>query len=243
MSFIVKLITGRPLITCLVIGVVLMSVWWLKFLKKLNIKWYWAPILSFLYFVVSLIAVKALALIEVGFDVSKAANMRLYGAIFVLPELSYFIAKITKRDPALVVDIMGVCATIGLFTVRINCLIAGCCKGILITPQGTVRLPLVEIEMLLCVVLCLCFWNKVYKRQTKGIAYPIIILIYSIFRFIIEWFREEYTGQLGVFHLAHIWSLIAILGSAITIYLINKNNKQANKPRSKHKKQCTKEVN
>lgn len=235
MEFIVKLITGRPLITCLVIGVVLMSVWWLKFEKKLNMKWYWAPILSFLYFVVSLIAVKTLALIEVGFDVEKAANMRLYGAIFVLPELSYFIAKLTKRDPALVVDIMGVCATIGLFAVRINCLIAGCCDGILITPGGEARWPLVEMEMLLCVVLCLYFWNKVYTRQTKGTAYPIIILIYGIFRFIIEWVREEYTGEIWIFHLAHIWSLIAILGSIIAIYLINKYNKQAKKPHSKHK--------
>lgn len=212
-----------------------MSVWWLKFQKKLNMKWYWAPILSVSYFIVSLISVKLLALIEVGFDVSKAANMRLYGAIFVLPELSYFIAKWTKRDPALVVDIMGVCATIGLFSVRINCLIAGCCKGVLITPNGTARWPLVELEMLLCVVLCLYFWNKVYTRKTNGTAYPIIILLYGVFRFIIEWVREEYTGHIWVFHLAHIWSLLAIIGSVIAIWLIKRHNMKNNKPHSKHK--------
>lgn len=242
MNFIVKLITGRPLITCLVIGVVLMSVWWLKFQKKLNMKWYWAPILSIAYFVVSLISVKLLALVEVGFDFQKAANMRLYGAIFVLPWLSYLVAKLTKRDPALVVDVMGVCATIGLFAVRINCLIKGCCGGVLITPDSTVRWPLVEMEMILCVVLCLLFWNKVYKRKTKGEAYPIIIFVYGIFRFIIEWAREEYTGQIGIFHSAHIWSLLAIIGSAIAIWLIKRHNMKNNKPHSKHKA-CKKEVN
>ena len=226
MEHIIKLITGRPLITCLVVGVVLMSMWWLKFRRKLNMKWYWAPILSVLYFVVSLISVKLLALIEVGFDVERAANMRLYGAIFVLPELSYFVAKRTKRDPALVVDIMGVCATIGLFAVRINCLIAGCCDGVHIAHDSIARWPLVEMEMILCVVLCLYFWNKVYRRQTKGTAYPTIILIYGIFRFIIEWFREEYTGQLWIFHSAHIWSIIAIVGSAIAIHIIKKNRKK-----------------
>ena len=242
MDFIVKLITGRPLITCFVIGVVLMSVWWLKFQKKLNMKWYWAPILSVAYFIVSLISVKFLALVEVGFVAEKAANMRLYGAIFVLPWLSYLIAKLTRRDPALVVDIMGVCATIGLFSVRINCLIAGCCKGVPIIANSSVRWPLVELEMLLCVVLCLYFWNKVYKRQTKGTAYPIIILIYGIFRFIIEWVREEYTGEIWIFHLAHIWALISIAGSAIAIYMIKKHNKEKAKTRSKHKKSCKGEV-
>lgn len=226
------------MITCLVIGMILMSVWWLKFQKKLNMKWYWAPILSFLYFVVSLISVKLLALVEVGFDVSKAANMRLYGAIFVLPGLSYLIARLTKRDPALVVDIMGVCGTIGLFSVRINCLIAGCCKGVLIMSEGIVRWPLVELEMLLCAVLCIIFWNKVYRRQTKGTAYPIIIMVYSVFRFIIEWVREEYTGQIWIFHLAHIWALVSIIGSGITIHQIKKYCKKKqikNKSRSKLK--------
>ena len=240
MNFFVKLITARPLITCLCVGVVLMSVWWLKFQKKLNMKWYWAPILSITYFVISLIAVKFWALLEVGFDSTKAANMRLYGAIFVLPELSYFIAKLTKRNPALVVDIMGVCATIGLFSVRINCLIAGCCKGVLIEPNGTARWPLVELEMVLCVVLCLYFWNKVYKQQTKGTAYPIIIMIYGIFRFIIEWVREEYTGQIWIFHMAHIWSIIAIIGAAIAIYLINRYNHNHNNMRKSGKRRLSK---
>ncbi len=243
MDFIVRLITGRPLITCIVIGVVFMSVWWLKFQQKLRMKWYWAPIVSVVYFVLSLILVKFWALLEVGFDVSKAANMRLFGANFILPVISYFAAKLTKRDPALVVDIMGVCGTIGLFVVRVNCLIHGCCDGVLITPNGTARWPLVEMEILLCVVLCLLFWNKVYKRKTKGEAYPVIIFVYGIFRFIIEWAREEYTGQIGIFHLAHIWSLLAIIGSAIAIYLIKKHNKQDSKPHSKHKEYAKKEVN
>jgi prolipoprotein diacylglyceryltransferase len=66
-------------------------------------------------------------------------------------------------------------------------------------------------------------------------AYPFTILVYSIFRFIIEWFREEYTGQVWIFHLAHIWSLISIIGSAIAIYLIKRHYKNNEKPHSKHK--------
>lgn len=235
MNSIIRLITGRPLITCLVIGVVLMSVWWLKFQKKLNMKWYWAPILSAIAFAFGIASAKLWALIEVGFDLNQAASMRVYGPIFVLPILAYFAAKLTKRDPALVVDVMTVIVMIGVGMVRVNCLIAGCCKGVLITAEGTARWPLVELEMLLYIVLSIYFWNRIYKRQTKGLAFPVFILIYGIFRFIIEWVREEYTGEIWIFHMAHIWSLVAIIGSAITIYLIKKHMKKDSlrKPHSK----------
>ena len=226
MNFIVRLITGRPLITCLVVGVVLMSVWWLKFQKKLNIKWYWAPILSVIHYAFSLIFIKFWALLEVGFVAENAANMRLYGAIFLLPIVYYAGAKLTKRDVSLVMDMLSVCAAIGLLLVRVNCLIAGCCDGICITPETTARWPLVEMEMIVCILVILYYWQRVYKAKTNGTAYPTVILVYSIFRFIIEWVREEYTGQIWIFHLAHIWALISIVLSAIAIYLIRNHQKE-----------------
>ena len=243
MDFIVKLITARPLITCIIIGVVIMSVWWLKFQKKLNMKWYFAPLLSIVHFVCSLAFIKFWALLEVGFVAEKAANMRLYGAIFLLPIVYYLGAKLAKRNVALIMDIMTVCAAIGLFIVRVNCLIVGCCKGVLITENGTMRWPLVELEMILCVVIIIYFWQRVYKGKSKGLAYPITILTYSIFRFIIEWVREEYTGEIWIFHLAHIWSLIAIAGSAIAIYLIKKynNNGDTRRKNGNEVRQNTKE--
>lgn len=226
MNLIIDLITGRPLITCLVVGVVFMSVWWLKFQKKLDIAWYWAPILSAIHYAFSLAFIKFWALLEVGFVAENAANMRLYGAIFFLPIVYYVGAKLTKRDVSLVMDILSVCAAIGLLLVRVNCLISGCCDGVCITPETTMRWPLVEMEMVVCVVVILYFWQRVYKQKTNGTAYPTVILVYSIFRFIIEWVREEYTGRIWIFHLAHIWALIAIVCSAIALYLIKKHQRE-----------------
>ena len=235
MGFLIRWITGHPLIMCIGFGVALMSMWWLKFQKKLRMKWYWAPILSVLYFVVSLALVRFWGLLEAGFDPTKAASMRVYGANFCLPWIAYLGAKLTKRNPALVVDIMSVCGMIGLFVVRLNCLIAGCCKGVLIFDHGSVRWPLVEIEMILCIILCFYYWQRVYKQKTKGLSYPITILIYSILRFILEWFREEYTDGIWIFHLAHIWALLGIVISALAIYLIKNSNRKNEKPHSKRK--------
>lgn len=243
MELIVKLITGRPLITCLVIGVVLMTVWWLKFQKKLNMKWYWAPILSILLFAVGLVGAKLLALIEVGFDIKQSASMRIYGSIFIDPIIALLVVKLTKRNAAIAYDAMTVAALIGGVLVRFNCLRAGCCKGLPIFAEQNMRWPLVEMEIGLFVFLIIFFWNRVYKGKTKGLAYPVFVLIYGIFRFMIEWVRDEYTGQIGPFHLAHIWSLLAIIGATIAIWLIKRHNVIIdNKPRSKHKT-CKKEVN
>lgn len=244
MELIVNLITGRPLITCLVVGVVLMSVWWLKFQKKLNMKWYWAPILSLTVFIIGIIGGKLLALVEVGFNAELAANRRIWGSILLLIVVIGIVTKLTKRDFAQAYDISAVATLIAGIIVRIACLVDGCCGGIPITPGGTFRWPLVEMEMLLDIVLVIYFWNRVYKGKTKGLAYPIFVLIYGVFRFVIEWLRDEYTGQIGPFHLAHIWSLLAIVGATIAIWLIKRHKKIIdNKPYSKHKKLCKEEVN
>lgn len=219
-----------------------MSVWWLKFQKKLNMKWYWAPILSAIAFAFGIASAKFWAILEVGFDMDQAASMRVYGPILILPVLSYFAAKWTKRDPALVVDIMTIIVMIGVGAVRINCLIVGCCDGLPITADSDIRWPLVEMELLLYLILAIYWWKPIYKRKTNGLAFPIFILIYGIFRFIIEWVRDEYTGEIWIFHMAHIWSLLAIIGAAITICLIKRHNMIDNKPHSKHKT-CKKEVN
>lgn len=232
MDFVAKLISERPMITCLVINLVLTSVWLLKFQEKLKLKWYFAPILTAIMIAIGHLLARFWALLEVGFDFSQAASMRVFGPILILPILTYFVSRLMKIDASLALDIMAVSTIIGVFSVRINCLISGCCKGVLITTTGTARWPLVEMEMLLYIVLCIYFWNKIYKRQTKGMAYPIFMLVYGIFRFVIEWVREEYTGELWIFHMAHIWSLLAIVGSAVAIYLIKKHNKNGAKHRS-----------
>ena len=140
---------------------------------------------------------------------------------------------------AIAYDAATVSALIGATAVRINCLLSGCCDGV--SCAGLFNWPLVEMEMLLYVSLIVFYWNRVYCGKLKGIAYPQFALIYGIFRFIVEWFREEYTGQVWIFHMAHIWSLIAIAGSIIALLMIRKYYQ--NNLYSKHRKNAKREVN
>lgn len=247
MNFIIRLITSRPLMTCLLIGVVIMSVWWLKFQKKLNMKWYWAPIISVAYLIIGTVAMKFWALLEVGFVPEKAADFRLYGAMFLTTPLIFVGAKLTKRDPRLVHDIATVMGMIGLVVGRINCCIAGCCQGIPIVAGSNIRWPLREIEMILLIFFILLFWQRVYKGKTKGYVLPMMMISYGTFRFLAEWVRDEFTGELGIFHLAHIWSLLAIVIGVILYIIIKKYNESLDSrkvnSRWKQKNTAPREVN
>ena len=112
------------------IGIIICNfAWLLSCKKKLSISWYAALIIAILHDIVGYTAMRLLAIIEVGGDISKAANMRLFGAVFLLPLFYYFGAKLFKRNTAVVMDISAVCLTIGLIFGRFDCLVGGCCTG------------------------------------------------------------------------------------------------------------------
>ena len=165
---------------------------------------------------------RLLAILEAGGDVEKAANIRLYGAILVLPLLYYIWGRVTKRDTALVMDVAAICVIFGAISGRLNCFTVGCCEGTLMFSEGTVRWPIREAELVFYALFILVFWNKILKKKTHGEVYPLYAVSYGTLRFLCEFVREEYTTQVGIFHLAHIWSLIAIAGGAIAFYMVQK---------------------
>lgn len=199
--------------------------WLMKFQKKLKLYWKEALLVALGHVVIGWSCMRLLALIEVGFDLEKAANMRLYGAIFVLPLLYYAWAKLTKRDTALVMDIAAICVIFGAISGRMNCFTNGCCIGYPMFGLGSVRWPLRELEMLYYLVFIGIYGRKTLKKQTCGQVYPIYLMTYGTLRFLSEFVREEYTGGIGIFHLAHIWSLIAIVIGAGIYYKLAKDRK------------------
>lgn len=205
-----------------------MTIWWLKFQEQLNITFGEALILAVGHFVVGVITMKIWAILEVGGDIQNAANMRLYGALFLMTPLYYLWAKLTKRNIPLAMDVVSVCIIGGLVAGRINCLISGCCEGLPLFYGSEMRWPLREIELIYCAIFVVIAVPKVLKKCSYGLGVPTFMVSYGMLRFVMEWVREEYTGSLGNFHLAHIWSLISIVvGAGIYIYL-SKSHKKIN---------------
>lgn len=214
---------GRTLLILVIFGMFALTYWWMKFQKQLNLRLWEALLLAIGHFVVGIIVMKLWAILEVGGDLEKAANMRLYGAMFLMPPMYYLWARCTKRDPMLTLDVATICCVIGLIVGRVNCLTTGCCEGIPVWFVPELCWPLREAEIVYCVVFIIWFGRKILKNKGHGLVLPILMISYGAMRFIMEWVREEYTGRIWIFHLAHIWSLIAVAVGAVMYYKVHKN--------------------
>ena len=109
---------------------------------------------------------------------------------------------------------------------RINCIVSGCCSGLVI-PGTHVHFPTRELEILYYIVMLILLIPRVKKSKNPGSIYPLYMASYGAFRFIDEFFRTSSTGML--FHLSHVWAAIAF-AAGLSIYIeINARNHQRKK--------------
>ena len=213
------------MLLCIFISI---SIWWMLLRDRLGIKWYQAILLGAVETFFGAVAAKVLALAESGFNLALSANVRWYGAVWILPLVAYVAARILKKKAAPFTDATAVVAAIALICVRVFCIMDGCCGGLQIVRGREMTWPLREIEMIYCTIFILIYWKQVYTGQSFGQIYPMYMISYGVVRFIIEWLRDEFTGSIGIIHLAHIWSVITIvIGAAIYFELQEKQKKKS----------------
>ena len=152
-----------------------------------------------------------------------------YGVYFFFPLAVYFAAKGMKRDGWRWVDMFAVYAVPSLFLMRINCLVSGCCGG---SPIGSTGLhwPTRQAEMIFYAIMFLVLLRREKAGTQIGTAFPLLAGVYGAFRFIEEWFRDYSLGVL--IHMAHIWSLMAIIIGFGIYFKLNGGWAQANRPRN-----------
>ena len=88
------------------------------------------------------------------------------------------------------------------------------------------RFPTREAEIVFYLILLAVLCPRIWKERLQGRAYPVYMMCYGAFRFIIEFFRE--ADSAGLFHRAHLWAMITLLLGA-SIYAEMKTTKT--KPR------------
>lgn len=200
------------------IAIIVCNFVWLSLCRKiLAMNMRTALLIAVLHDIVGFLAMRVMAVIEVGCDFSKAAYIRLFGATFFLPLFYYGWAKKTHRNMALVMDIAAICTIIGLIFGRLDCLVGGCCRGMLLPGSTSLHWPLREMELIYYAVFMAVYCRKILQGKTYGEVYPVYMISYGAIRFILEWFRVEFTTRVGIFHLAHLWALLS-LGIGISIY-------------------------
>lgn len=209
--------------------------WLSQYKETLRMKGWMAIPLAILHTALGVLCVTAFAFLESG----DGGNMSLFGAVFFMPVLYFAGAKLTGRKVADVFDIFAVTMIFTLMCARVNCLIGGCCLGKCI-PGTEWRWPTRQLELVFYAVLLIYLWNKVGKPGFSGKVYPIYMMAYGAFRFIVEWFRET-DNPIGFFHISHIWALVSVaVGAGIYIYVFkNPKHRAGGKKARKTKEEKT----
>lgn len=207
-------IRQHNLFIILAVATLFSYIWVSQSKKRLRISEWQAVIIAILHTLIGVACVKAFAFLEgAGFGA-----MSLFGAVFFLPIVYYAAARLTKRNAADVFDTFTICTIFTLMCSRINCLIEGCCMGTPIPGMDTARWPTREMEIVFYIILLILLGNKVGKARYSGKVYPLYMISYGIFRFLVEWLRESDNLVFGVIHISHFWSLVAVAIGAIVFY-------------------------
>lgn len=224
----IKWISEHALVLLLATGTVGSWGWLCQHKDRLCIKRPMALALAVIHTLYGVLSVKVFAFLETGFDTNSLGNMSLFGGVFAMPLAYWLGSRFTKRKCGEVFDIFTPCLIFTLLCARVNCLLSGCCGGRPISWLPGFRYPTREAEILFYIVLLAVICPKICRGETQGRAYPLYMICYGGFRFLVEFFRTSDSG--GLFHLSHLWAIASLL-IGISIYAENSYSKTKEKRR------------
>lgn len=169
------------------------------------------------------------------------------GAGFFL--LTYFIAgkflfKESKehiKNIRLITDIAAACIAVAHGFGRIGCLFAGCCHGketdawygIYMTGIGKKVVPIQLYEALVLFAMFAWLICRVLKKKTYNL--PIYMTVYGIWRFLIEYARDDYRGYTFISFLtpSQLTAILMVVGAAVLYYFERRSVKKTDRERNR----------
>lgn len=136
-----------------------------------------------------------------------------YGAVFLVPLAFVFIAKWLRIPYEQAMDFCAPAECAMLVIMKYQCLVDGCCAGIVLyfTADGTaVRFPSQMIEVVNALVLMLILMILAHNEKNRGKIYPWYLLLYGATRFVWNWFRADNTPMIVGLPEGNVWSLMAM---------------------------------
>ena len=207
------------------VSVIPAFIWMWEFKEELRINHIW-KILVYLVclYGIGIISTYGIAELE-NFVLSKDwANRRGWSVFVTMPLFYILLAKFTGRDLKATSDILGIQVMLIYGFGRAACIFQGCCPGKFI-PGTQYRWPLIFIELAFIAVFVVVQGAKAYRRQFDGKAYPTFLIVYGVFRLLLELLRdiEILPSYYGLFIGCIVF---IILGAVWLLSLYKKENKE-----------------
>jgi phosphatidylglycerol:prolipoprotein diacylglycerol transferase len=148
----------------------------------------------------------------------------LYGTVLGVIGMIFLFVKIFNH---MALDVLGL-ASIVLFGAnffsRIGCLLEGCCYGIQL-PNGN-RFPYQLTEGLLCALVFICFLIWRPEKKQKEIIFPLSIIIYSVIRFVLEFFRGDSGRGIWLSLSSSQWIAIVMIIATSFVWLFKQHKRK-----------------
>ena len=137
----------------------------------------------------------------------------------------------TKKNILTFTDLMAPCFCLAHAGGRIGCLMAGCCYGMEYTGpcavvlDGVSRLPTQPMEAGFLVILSGVLTAIFLKKPRRGTVTGWYMVLYAVWRFIIEFFRDDFRGSVGALSTSQFISLFIF---ALGLFLLIRSRTAVN---------------
>ena len=151
-------------------------------------------------------------------------SVRLYGLIILDCGALFALSRLMRIDIGRLGDFISVPIMVVCFSSKINCLLTGCCRGILLfeTAAGTpVRFPSAIFEMLLWATLAALLLLAEKRGTAKNTLWAVAVIWFGILRFFVSLLREfpeRLTAVLPGVSGGMLWSAVAFLLGVVYLY-------------------------
>lgn len=156
----------------------------------------------------------------------REGGIALHGAILAGALALYFYCKSKKLDPAVILDLFAPAMLLGIAIGRLGCFFNGCCVGIAAPPPFGIhfadagipglRYPTQLYEMVLDLIAVFLILRR--DAVFAGHSFLKAISLYSMIRFVIEFYRESYPRYLGLSIAQYVSIVILILALFLMKY-------------------------
>ena len=160
-----------------------------------------------------------------------SAGLVFYGGLLGGLLGLFLVSRKTKKNMITFTDLMAPCFCLAHAGGRVGCLMAGCCYGMEYTGpcavvlDGVSRLPTQIMEAIFLVILSVVLIAVFLKKPRRGVVTGLYMTIYAVWRFVIEFFRADYRGNVGPLSTSQFISLFIL---AFGVYLLVKSRRAVN---------------
>lgn len=190
-----------------------------------------SALFSFCLLCVGIFGVKALYAVENWQSTLKdgitLSGMSFFGSVLLIPAIMPVFGKCFGLKAKETLDISAPCVVSMVGFVRFGCFLNGCCGGVQCSAFGGFIWPVQLIESLGDFIILGVLLSLEGQDGRKGNLYPVFLLSYCPFRFLLEFIRSTPKDWIGLSHGQWFAVVGMLVGGALLI--INWREKQRKK--------------